>query len=248
MAKTTAKAATQVKTKAAKETKSLFFILCNCSDPAKEADFNEWYMREHIPDVMSSKVYHSGVRWVNVEIKPGAAKYLTVYESDWDDANKARDTMSANNERLRQMGRSKRHEALQTLHALKFSRLGQPMRGPAWKPGMETKSVLAVMVNCSDPAKEAEFNEWYNKEHAPDTLSSKVYHTATRYVNADLKAGEPKYLCIYETAWEDANAARDAMGKANEELRKVGRATRHPNLQSFFLGKFQKMSVTRLEG
>ena len=34
------------------------------------------------------------------------------------------------------------------------------------------KYILEVRTNCSDPEKEAEYNDWYNNIHLPDVLET----------------------------------------------------------------------------
>ena len=59
--------------------------------------------------------------------------------------------------------------------------------------------VLIVLVDCGDPAREAEFNAWYDDVHVPDILSTGAYYSAVRYENTDTESGGPRYLAVYET-------------------------------------------------
>ena len=79
--------------------------------------------------------------------------------------------------------------------------------------GRKPTGVLVVMVNNGDSSKDAEFNEWYNEVHVPDVVGTGSYYHATRYENINPKPGGAKYLAIYETDWEDPEAAFKAMGE-----------------------------------
>jgi len=61
-----------------------FFVFSNCTDPAREQEFNRWYTHIHLPDLSAAKGFVSARRYVNAE--PNArSKYLAVYEFDTDD-------------------------------------------------------------------------------------------------------------------------------------------------------------------
>ena len=63
------------------------------------------------------------------------------------------------------------------------------------------KHILVVALNCSDPAREGEFNEWYNKVHIPEVLSRVPgVKSAIRYEVVEPTEGDPKYIALYEMA------------------------------------------------
>ncbi len=68
--------------------------------------------------------------------------------------------------------------------------------------------VRLVLSNCTDPAREQEFNRWYEHTHIPDILKAGVATAGLRYENADLQPGEAKYLAIYEIARDDLDRDR----------------------------------------
>jgi len=76
-----------------------------------------------------------------------------------------------------------------------------------------TTGVLVVLVSCDDPSKVDEMNQWYNETHIPDILATGCYFSATRYENTRTRDGDPTYVAIYETDWDDP-------AQAFKELRK----------------------------
>jgi hypothetical protein len=61
-----------------------FFVYSNCTDPAREEEFNRWYTHVHLPDLSAAKGFVGARRYVNAD--PGArSKYLAVYEFETDD-------------------------------------------------------------------------------------------------------------------------------------------------------------------
>ncbi|MBI4300590.1 MAG: hypothetical protein HY677_05590, partial [Chloroflexi bacterium] len=70
------------------------------------------------------------------------------------------------------------------------------------------KSVLIVYTNCSDPTRDAEFNQWYNTIHIPDVLCVSGFTACTRYkLTEQPQDGEAAYLAIYEIDSDDPDAA-----------------------------------------
>jgi hypothetical protein len=62
-----------------------------------------------------------------------------------------------------------------------------------------------VMADCNDPAKEAEWNAWYDHSHVPNLTRVPGYLSGARFrVRSDPRFGSktmgPKYLALYE--WE----------------------------------------------
>jgi hypothetical protein len=68
------------------------------------------------------------------------------------------------------------------------------------------KYSFLVFSNCTDPAREQEFNRWYTHMHLPDLSAAKGFVSARRYVNADPNA-RSKYLAAYEFDTDDIDAS-----------------------------------------
>ena len=66
-----------------------------------------------------------------------------------------------------------------------------------------TKWLLAVESNCTDAARETEFNEWYDKTHLPDVFETPSFIKATRYENTEPSEGKAKFLALYEIETDD---------------------------------------------
>ncbi|HEX4211115.1 MAG TPA: DUF4286 family protein, partial [Candidatus Binataceae bacterium] len=66
---------------------------------------------------------------------------------------------------------------------------------------MESGTGLLVVWTDIAPEYEAEFNDWYDKEHIPQLLNVAGFQTARRYQTIE---GKPKYLAVYQLADENA--------------------------------------------
>jgi len=86
-----------------------------------------------------------------------------------------------------------------------------------------TKWLLVIETNCTDAARETEFNEWYDKTHIPDVLETHGFIRATRYENTEPSEGEAKFLATYEIETDDVDgfmkAHTDNMTKKRAEGR-----------------------------
>lgn len=51
-----------------------------CTDPERHAEWDEWYDRQHLPDMMASGAFQTGSRWHRTPPRPGGANDLTLYE------------------------------------------------------------------------------------------------------------------------------------------------------------------------
>lgn len=87
------------------------------------------------------------------------------------------------------------------------------------------KWALLAYTDCTDSAREGEFNEWYDKVHLPDVLQMPSFVSATRYVNIDPKVTSDKFLAIYEVESDDIDKTMETLKKRGAQLRDQGRLT-----------------------
>ena len=57
------------------------------------------------------------------------------------------------------------------------------------------KGMLLTSMDI-DPADEADFNRWYDREHLEERVAIQGFNEARRYI---ARVGSPKYLCLYST-------------------------------------------------
>jgi hypothetical protein len=79
-----------------------------------------------------------------------------------------------------------------------------------------TKYLLFAFSDCKDPAKEKEYNDWYDNMHMPDMLKTPGLLKATRWMSVDKKENEVrKYLAMYELE-------TDNLVEFNKKMREQG--------------------------
>jgi hypothetical protein len=80
------------------------------------------------------------------------------------------------------------------------------------------KGIMVVQSGPADPAREDEYNDWYDNTHVPEICAVPGFVSARRYKVHGAPAGDPAYLAIYEIDADDLTApaaelrARSAAG------------------------------------
>ncbi len=72
---------------------------------ARETEFNEWYDKTHLPDVLETPGFISATRYENTSPSEGQAKFLATYEIETDDIDSFRKASADNMARKRAEGR-----------------------------------------------------------------------------------------------------------------------------------------------
>jgi hypothetical protein len=86
------------------------------------------------------------------------------------------------------------------------------------------KTIVLVFTNCADPAREKEFNDWYDNTHVPDVLETPGFVSCTRYeLIGDPGPGQGKFLAIYEVESDDLPSTMAGLQERVAELAAQGR-------------------------
>ena len=89
--------------------------------------------------------------------------------------------------------------------------------------------LLFAFSDCKDPAREKEFNDWYDNMHMPDMLKTPGLIRATRWMSADNKENEiRKYLALYELETDDLEEFYKKLHKQAMWTFKAGRFSKLP--------------------
>jgi hypothetical protein len=153
--------------------------------PEYEAEFNEWYDKEHVPQLLTVPGILTGRRYQAVEGKP---KYIAAYEMAdekvWDSAafREVRDKPTDWSRKMIPQFRNTQRGIFRQI----FSFGDRPT----------TASGFALTVRLNTPADhDKDFNVWYDEDHVPALVGVPGVYCARRYQAVD---GDPKYLAIYE--------------------------------------------------
>ena len=86
------------------------------------------------------------------------------------------------------------------------------------------KATVLVFTNCADPAREKEFNEWYDNTHVPDVLETPGFVSCTRYeMIGDPGPGQGKFLAVYEVESDDLPSTMAGLQQRVAQLAAQGR-------------------------
>jgi len=91
--------------------------------------------------------------------------------------------------------------------------------------------LLFAFSDCKDPAREDEFNEWYDNMHIPDMLEVPGMISATRWVSAESRENQQrKYLALYEL---ETDSVEEFDGKVRERGMRTVKEGRFSDLPEF---------------
>ncbi len=86
--------------------KWVLIVEVNCKDAKREAEFNDWYDKIHIPDILNgSPGFKSATRYVIKDPTGGRGKYIALYEIETDDIKRTMDAHAKNVQSKRDIGR-----------------------------------------------------------------------------------------------------------------------------------------------
>ena len=196
----------------------VLMALTNCTDPSREDEFNRWRDEVHTKDLQSTGLLTHATRFVNVERQPDQPQYANIYETYVEDMQEARKSFLALRQSLVDAGRMS--DLGKTVAWGIFPRIGSTATATEGKP---VRGLLINSQNCKDPAREEEFNDWYNNVHIPDILASGFFHSAYRYENAEpgnvyslatpISGVLGKYINLYETDLDPEEASNGIRGE-----------------------------------
>lgn len=168
-----------------------------------EADFNDWYDTEHIPERLAIPGFRGVQRYRALE---GGPAYQALYDLesvavlDRPEYAQLRETQSERTQRIMPQFRN--------LHRGVYTQIF-PEGATAEAAPAGTTAVLLVGIS-PPPGYEEEFDAWYNLEHIPYLAAVPGVLRARRFAPAD---GSTKYLAVYELADPEVPST-DAWAKA----------------------------------
>jgi hypothetical protein len=184
--------------------KGLLFASFDYS-PAQEDEFNDWYDQEHVPERLRVPGFLNAQRWVGDE-NPKIAVATYDLETHAVMNSPAYQAVGGANgsvwtKRITAIAkRLVRFEGIQILPG--------DVTGPA-----EANGLLVASMDV-DPEYEAEFNDWYNREHLPQ-LGAVPGVLAARRFQAAGQDVDRKYLALYHLTSPDVSRSDDWAKAAN---------------------------------
>merc|ERR1711879_230312 len=196
----------------------VLLVFSKPKDHWAEDQFNDWYSNYHIQDVVESPLSDLAIRYKNTN--PNAKwPYLCVYRMP-DVATIADQNVVASipaKHDLIPEGQTW-HEAI---HAeMRTYALLQKFEGQIPKEGPRGKALRTVFV---EPADEAEFDEWYRKQHLDMLSMVPGFRRSTRYklTDEENKEGHPRFVALHEYDTKDFPVEKVKLVTGTEWSKKI---------------------------
>lgn len=209
-------------------TTGLLISFTKCNATANEADWSAWYDEVHLPDLLRD----DGGPWVatrwQVVPKPTLGMpglgftHLAIYEFEGTSILHQVERLIARDIRLHREGRIHANHAV--LDAQVFHAHGAHTDKPA--PSAELRGHIMAYVMCNQPDVEAEWDEWYDREHVPDMMSSGGFSAATRWEREPRNPFGTNHITLYDVAHESVQTAVDLSAAVMPGLIAAGRKHR----------------------
>lgn len=153
--------------------------------PEYEAEFNEWYDKEHIPQLLAIPGILTGRRYQAVDGKP---KYIAIYEMTDENVWKS--------DAFREVRENPTDWSRKIIPQFRNTQRGifRQIFSYGERPANDAEFALTVRLN-TPPEHEKDFNAWYDEDHVPALVGVPGVYRARRYVAVE---GDPKYLAVYE--------------------------------------------------
>ena len=177
-------------------TTALLILHEKCNKPAVEKEWIAWHREVHEPDILATGAEHVTFWQLSTKPEPGMPglgfSHVTIAEYasiDVPPFATALATMRAND---------RVHEAHTVVDGVTYSAHGAWNRKPA--PGDELRGHILALVMPNDPAREAEWDEWYDREHVPDMLASGAFSAATRWRREPRRPLGADFVTLYDVS------------------------------------------------
>jgi hypothetical protein len=160
--------------------------------PEREAEFNDWYNLEHIPQIVALPGLVSARRY---EVRDARPKYMAWYETVDENVEPGPDFKQVVDNPTPWSQRIRRFYG-QDRERMNF-RLA---RDVGQVPEQDTPWLYLVQTDIPDDVVD-DYNAWNDEEHLPRLVTVPGVLRARRYVAT---SGSPKYMTAYELSDKDA--------------------------------------------
>lgn len=179
----------------------MLVVAAKCIRAEDETSWDEWEDRVHVPALCARGGPWAATRF-ELTVRPTAGMpglgftHVTIYElDDADVAAQAARAFDAE-DALRAAGGV--HPAHAAVSADVFVAHGPYGEKP--EPSPARRGHILAFVLCNDPARTAEWDAWYDAEHAPDMLACGAFGGLSRWRRAQPVRVGANFLTLYDVA------------------------------------------------
>jgi hypothetical protein len=205
-------------------TNGLLVVYAKCIRASEEPEWDEWEDDVHLPALCTV-----GGPWVATRFEltarpqlgmPGIGfTHVTIYElDDTDVVAQAARTLDAD-DALRASGRV--HAAHASVGADVVAAHGPFGNKPEPSPAL--RGHILTKVLCNDPAREDEWDAWYDEQHVPDMLSCGAFGTMSRWQRTPRARVGSNFLTLYDVSTDTVDEAVERSAATLAEIVAAGR-------------------------
>ena len=181
---------------AAMTTEALLILHEKCNKPALEREWVAWHRDVHEPDILATGAEHVTFWQLSNKPVPGMPglgfSHVTIAEYATTDVPPFAPALVA----MRAGARV--HDAHTVIDGAMYVTHGAWNRKPA--PGVELRGHILALVMANDPAREADWDEWYDREHIPDMMASEAFSAATRWRREPRRPLGADFVTLYDVS------------------------------------------------
>ena len=205
-------------------TTGLLVVYAKCIRAPDEAEWDEWEDDVHVPALCAADGPWVATRFeLTARPQPGMPgigfTHVTIYElDDADVAAQAARTLDAD-DALRAAGRM--HPGARG-HRRRRVRAHGPF-GVKREPSADLRGHILTNVLCNDPAREAEWDAWYDEQHVPDMLTCGAFRAMSRWERTPRARIGANFLTLYDVATDTVEEAVQRSAVTLAEIVAAGR-------------------------
>jgi hypothetical protein len=205
-------------------TTGLLVIYAKCIRAPEEPEWDNWEDDVHTPALCAGAGPWVATRFeLTARPQPGMPgigfTHVTIYELDDPDvaaqATRALDADDA----LRAAGHM--HAAHATIGVDVFVAHGPFGEKPMPSPALHGHILTNVL--CIDPAREAEWDSWYDEQHVPDMLSCGAFAAMSRWQRTPRVRAGSNFLTLYDVSAKTVDEAVERSAVTLAEIVAAGR-------------------------
>lgn len=205
-------------------TSALLILHEKCNKPAEEDDWVRWHLDTHNADLARAfDATHVTFWQLAQKPQPGMPglgfSHVTIVELDTG-TEPAPATVLAS---LRAEGRvHPSHTVIDAQHFVAHGKYAE--KAP---PTERLRGHILAHVLPNDPAQEAAWDEWYDREHVPDMMASDAFSSVTRWRREPRAPVGPNHITLYDVELDSIELAVERSAAVMPGIVAAGR--KHPS-------------------
>jgi hypothetical protein len=205
-------------------TVGLLVVYAKCARPSDEASWDTWEDDVHVPALCAERGPWAATRFELTERpQPGMPgigfTHVTIFELDDADVVAQAERALDADDALRADGRM--HTAHAAVGADVFRAHGRHRSKPV--PSGALHGHILTHVLCTDPAREQEWDAWYDDVHVPDMMACGAFGAMTRWRRVPTRRVGANDLTLYDVATETVDEAVRRSAATLTEIVAAGR-------------------------